>query len=49
MVDSAVLPEQQLEKDPLYFDSQAEFIGNKEAMEAVYFYYKNVHKISDKF
>ena len=49
MVDSAVLPEQQLEKDPLYFDRLAEFIGNKEAMEAVYFYYKNVHKISDKY
>ena len=49
MVDSAVLPKNILANDPKYFDRLGEFISNKEAMEAVYYYYKKVHKISDKY
>ena len=44
-----VLPKNILANDPKYFDRLGEFISNKEAMEAVYYYYKKVHKISDKY
>ena len=44
MVDSAVLPKNILANDPKYFDRLGEFISNKEAMEAVYFYYKRFTK-----
>jgi hypothetical protein len=49
LVDSAKIPKDIRAANPKYFDELGSFIENKGSMEAVLYYYKKVHKISDKY